>query len=56
MSDDEFFRFIALLSLVLFIGSGALPLPPPIRRLARVGAAVVLAAGILAALALFVVG
>jgi hypothetical protein len=56
VSDDQLFRLVALLSIALFIASGALPLPARVRRLARIGAVVVLAAGIVAALALFVVG
>ncbi|MFP4126181.1 MAG: hypothetical protein ACLFU0_05995 [Alphaproteobacteria bacterium] len=56
MSDDQFFQFVSLLAVALFIASGALPLSPRLRRLARVGAAVVLAAGLVAALALLVMG
>lgn len=54
MSDDQIFQFIALLAVTLFIASGALPLAPRLRRLARVGAVVVLAAGLVAALAALV--
>ncbi len=56
MTDDQLFQLVALLALALFIGAGALPLSPAVRRLARIGAAVVLGLGILAALMLFVVG
>lgn len=56
MSDDQIFQLVALVSLALFIGSGVLPLPPPVRRLARWGAALVLGLGILAALVLFLGG
>lgn len=54
MSDDEFFQFVALLAVALFIASGALPMAPGLRRLARIGAAVVLALGLAAALVLLV--
>ena len=56
MTDDEIFRLVALLSLALFIGAGVLPLPPPVRRMARWGAALVLGFGIIAALILFLTG
>ncbi len=55
MSDDQVFQFVSLLAVALFIASGALPMSPRLRRLARIGAAAVLAAGIVAALALLVV-
>jgi lipopolysaccharide export LptBFGC system permease protein LptF len=54
VSDDEFFQFVALLAVALFIASGALPMAPGLRRLARIGAAVVLALGLAAALVLLV--
>jgi hypothetical protein len=54
VSDDQFFQFVSLLAVALFIASGALPMSPQLRRLARIGAAAVLAAGLVAALALWV--
>ena len=54
MSDDQFFQFVALLSVALFIASGALPMAPALRRLARIGAAVVLGGGLAAALVLLI--
>lgn len=56
MTDDQLFQLVALLSLALFIGAGVLPLPPPVRRMAQWGAALVLGLGILAALILFFTG
>lgn len=56
MSDDQFFRFVALLAVALFIASGALPMSPRLRRLSRIGAAAVLAAGLVAALVLLITG
>jgi hypothetical protein len=56
VSDDQFFQFVSLLAVALFIASGALPMSPRLRRLARIGAAAVLAAGLVAAFALFVAG
>lgn len=56
MSEDQLFQLVALLSVALFIGAGVLPLPRPVRRLAQWGAAIVLALGVLAALALFALG
>lgn len=55
MTNDEFFQLVSLLAIALFIGSGALPLPPAARRAARIGAVAVLAVGLVAALALFFV-
>jgi lipopolysaccharide export LptBFGC system permease protein LptF len=54
VSDDQFFQFVSLLAVALFIASGALPLSPRLRRFTRVGAAVVLAAGLAAALVLLI--
>ena len=54
MRDDQFFQFVALLAVALFIASGALPLSSRLRRSARIGAVGVLAAGLLAALVLLV--
>ena len=56
MSEDQLFQLVALVSVALFIGAGVVPLPRPLRRVAQWGAALVLALGILAALALFVLG
>jgi len=50
VSNDQFFQFVSLLAVALFIASGALPLSPRLRRLARIGAVLVLAAGLVVAL------
>jgi hypothetical protein len=56
LSEDQLFQLVALLSVALFIGAGVLPLPHPIRRLAQWGAALLVIAGILAALAVYLLG
>jgi lipopolysaccharide export LptBFGC system permease protein LptF len=56
LSDDQFFQFVSLLAVALFIASGALPMSPRLRRFSRIGAAAVLALGLVAALALLVIG
>ncbi len=50
MTDDQFFRLVALLAIAFFIAAGALPLTPTQRRLARRGAVAVLVVGLAAAL------
>jgi len=54
VSNDQFFQFVSLLAVALFIASGALPLSPRLRRVTRIGAAVVLAAGLAAAVVLLI--
>ncbi|MFW5834018.1 MAG: hypothetical protein ACOCYE_07960 [Pseudomonadota bacterium] len=56
MREDQLFQLVALLSIALFIGSGVLPLPPGMRRLARQGAILVLGLGLLAAIVLIFTG
>lgn len=55
MSEDRIFALVAMVSILLWIGSGQLA-DPRMRRLARRGAYVILGIGLLVAVALAVRG
>ncbi|MEO1090390.1 MAG: hypothetical protein AAFX81_07150 [Pseudomonadota bacterium] len=56
MTDDQIFQLVALVTVALYLAAGVLPLPPGGRRLARIGAIVVLVGGVVAAFGMFLVG